>query len=387
MSDIRLLIDFLTPVDQSVITANQVLSPYQLGNTIVYFDGSTIPDTTDAKIAIVGVMDERNAVNNEGVAQAPLKIKEELYQLSAFNDFTKIIDMGFIRAGATSNDTYFGLAKVCSVLMRMGLIPIVVGGSNDLAYGQFLSYQDAEQEVNCVHADARLDLSFLQDEILSTTYLSNLFTHKPNFLKQFCLLGYQSYLVDYNLMKVLNQLSFDAIRLGALQEDWKEMEPYVRDADMVSVDMSVVRGSEAPGNCNASPNGFFGNEICALARYAGMSDRVSSFGIYEVNPRLDIRNQTTQLAAQMIWYFIDGVLSRVADYPIISDHEFYTYEVPIPSTGDTMTFKKSKKSSRWWIKVQPDSKGAHKLIPCSYKDYECAIHDQLPDRWMKGMTN
>jgi hypothetical protein len=186
-------------------------------------------------------------------------------------------------------------------------------------------------------------------------------------------------------MKVLGQLKFDATRLGALQEDWKEMEPHVRDADLVTIDISAVRASEAPGNGNASPNGFFGDEICAMARYAGMSDRVSSFGIYEINPHLDLRNTTAQLAAQMIWYFIDGVLHRVADYPIINENDFVLYHLMMEDTGEQMQFLKSRKSSRWWIKAKLPGSERHKLIPCSYQDYLMATRNELPERFLKGL--
>ncbi len=30
-----------------------------------------------------------------------------------------------------------------------------------------------------------------------------------------------------------------------------------------------------------SPNGFYGEEICQMARYAGMSTKLTSFGIYD----------------------------------------------------------------------------------------------------------
>lgn len=384
-NDLTLLNDFLSPVDSATIEANLALNPYLMGANIQYFDGQELPNIEATRIAIIGVSEQRNVVNNHGTADAPQKVKQEFYQLSAFNDYTKIIDMGEIKAGATPKDTYFGLAKVCSILLKLGMIPVVIGGSNDCAYGHFMAYQEQEQDIHYVHVDARLDLSFLQEDILSNTFLSNVITHKPNFLKHFQLLGYQSYLLDYNLMKVLGQLKFDATRLGALQEDWKEMEPHVRDADLVTIDISAVRASEAPGNGNASPNGFFGDEICAMARYAGMSDRVSSFGIYEINPHLDLRNTTAQLAAQMIWYFIDGVLHRVADYPIINENDFILYHLMMEDTGEQMQFLKSRKSSRWWIKAKLPGSERHKLIPCSYQDYLMATRNELPERFLKGL--
>ena len=81
-------------------------------------------------------------------------------------------------------------------------------------------------------------------------------------------------------------MNFDALRLG-VSKDLKILEPIMRDADIVSVDIGALRFSEAPANKNTSPNGFYGEEICTISRYAGISDKVTSFGIYEYNNLLD----------------------------------------------------------------------------------------------------
>ena len=383
MSDFDLIKEFLVPVKDTILAKNDNFSPYQLGNTMLIHQ-QELPDLEDVRIAIIGVGEERNAVNNIGCMDAPDLVRSELYALSSFDYLVKIADLGNIKEGSSPRDTYFALGNVVAFLLRNDIIPVIIGGSNDLLYGQFMGYKDMEMEVNMVHADARLDVSFLQEEIKSNNFLSQVFTQSPNFLKNFTLLGYQSYLVDFNLLKILGQMNFDQVRLGALQEDYREMEPFVRDADLFSMDMSIVRCSEAPGNGNASPNGLFGNEICALARYAGMSDKVSSFGLYEVNPHLDLRNQTTQLAAQIIWYFMDGVMGRVGDYPIISEKDFLKYTVHFQSENQNIEFYKSRKSSRWWMKVPKGNKGMHQMVPCSYSDYEAAANfEQYPEKWLK----
>ena len=45
-----------------------------------------------------------------------------------------------------------------------------------------------------------------------------------------------------------------------------------------------------------------------------------------------------------------------------------------------------KKSDRWWMEIPyPPTKGLkferHTLLPCSYKDYEMAVNNEIPDRW------
>jgi hypothetical protein len=52
------------------------------------------------------------------------------------------------------------------------------------------------------------------------------------------------------------------------------LEPVFRDADIV-LDLNSVKSSDSGNFTYFTPNGFNGKEICSLARYAGISDKVS----------------------------------------------------------------------------------------------------------------
>ena len=164
------------------------------------------------------------------------------------------------------------------------------------------------------------------------------------------------------------------------------VEPVLRDADIVSIDMSAAKNSEAPATKNASPNGFTGAEMCAVSRYAGISDKVTSFGIYEYNAIYDDKNQTAQLISQMIWYFIEGVNYRANDYPFGVKDRYQKYIVPIDD--QVLNFHKSNKSGRWWMEIalnEHNKNKRHTLIPCTYEDYISATNQEIPDRWIRTL--
>jgi formiminoglutamase len=192
---------------------------------------------------------------------------------------------------------------------------------------------------------------------------------------------------------------FDVYRLGNIQSNLEEAEPIVRSADILSFDISSIRQSDAPACLNSTPNGLYGEEACQIMRYAGMSDKLSSVGIYELNPDFDNRGQTAHLAAQMLWYFIEGYSNRKSDFPVIPGKDYMKYRVAIPQpltssegSGHELVFYKSLKTDRWWMEVPFNPKGKgdkskferHHLVPCSYEDYLLACSEEMPDRWWQA---
>jgi len=169
----------------------------------------------------------------------------------------------------------------------------------------------------------------------------------------------------------------------------KAVEPLVRNADLLTVDISAVRHSDAPGNGNASPNGFYGEEICQIIRYAGLSDKLTSIGFYEINPLQDVNSETAHLVAQMIWYFVEGYYKRNNDYPYSDIEDYLKFIVRIEDHEEDIIFYKSKISQRWWMEVNCEAGKKlkyrrHYLIPCNHEDYKTACDNDIPDRWWQA---
>ena len=78
-------------------------------------------------------------------------------------------------------------------------------------------------------------------ELSSSNFLSKIILHKPNYLFNYGHLGYQTYYVSPDETKLMNDLYFDYARLGEIQEDVQNAEPLIRNADILSVDVSSVK--------------------------------------------------------------------------------------------------------------------------------------------------
>jgi len=379
--------EYLTPVNETLLAYAKMLSNLSFGQCIdIYTTQSEFPDLTNKKIAIIGVEEGRASVGNYSSDFDLDEIRKELYKLFPGNWPVSVVDLGNISPGNTIEDTYFALGELLSYLIKNKIIPVIIGGGQDLTYANYRAYDKLEQTVNIVAVDNKFDLGTIEDELTSQSYLSKIVMNKPNNLFNYSNIGYQTYFNSQDELDLLDSLYFEAYRLGEVSSSIQLVEPILRDTDIVSIDLSSIKRAEAPANNNATPNGFTGAEICAISRYAGISDKVTSFGIYEYNSKLDSKNQTAQLISQMMWYFIEGVNYRANDYPFGLKDNYKKYIVPIED--QILNFHKSNKSGRWWMEINLNENNKfkrHALIPCTYQDYISATNQEIPDRWIKTL--
>lgn len=347
------------------------------------------PDWAACQLAVIGVEEDRLSRHNRGSADGPDEVRKYLYKLfPPVRSGFKVCDLGNIKAGDRVEDTHFALKSVVSALVRRSIIPIIIGGSHDLTYANFAAYEKLEQTINVLTIDRIFDLSREQDEFHAEAFLNRIILHDPNYLFNFSNIGYQTYFLSSVELELMEKLFFDTYRLGVFKNNMAATEPVIRNADLVSFDVSAIRQSDAPGSAHAGPNGFYGEEACQMCRYAGMSDKLSSFGIYEYNPGFDRQGQTAHLVAQMIWCFIDGYYQRKGDFPFRDETRYFKYQVVLKDFEHELLFYKSKLSDRWWLSVPyPPAKKfkfeRHHLVPCSYEDYQLACSDEVPDLWWK----
>ncbi len=379
--------DYLIPVDETLMAHAKMQTNQSFGQCMqIYTSQNEFPNLTNKKIAIVGVEEDRASVGNYGTGTNLDEIRKELYKLYPGNWPISVADLGNIPQGNSIEDTYFALGELLTFLIKRDIIPIIIGGGQDLTYANYRAYDSLEQTVNLVVVDNKFDLGSIEDELSSQSYLSKIVMNQPNNLFNYSNIGYQTYFNSRDELDLLDSLFFDAHRLGDISSSIQMVEPILRDADIVSIDLSSIKKADAPANNNTSPNGLTGAEICAISRYAGISDKVTSFGIYEYNSKYDDKNQTAQLISQMIWYFIEGVNFRANDYPFGLNDNYQKYIVPIEN--QLLNFHKSNKSGRWWMEISINENNKfkrHALIPCTYQDYISASNQEIPDRWFRTL--
>ena len=379
--------NFLSPVSDSVLAHNELLSQQSLGKKLkIHTTTHGIPDLDDVNIVILGVLENRNHIDYIGEAFNLNEIRKSFYALYPGSWNTVVADIGDIKKGETTEDTYFALKETLSVLIAKNIIPIILGGSQDITYANYRAYDSLIPMVNIVNVDCEFNLGDSSKPIKNNSFVGKVILDQPYNLFNYATIGYQTYFNSQEEIDLMEKLYFESYRLGQVSGDVTIVEPVMRDANIVSIDLNSVKASEVSLNQKYSPNGFDGKEICAISRYAGISNKVSSLGIYEYKPSKD-DEITTMLIAQIMWYFIEGVNYRVNDDDFLDDDNYQKFITLVDS--QELIFYKSVKTGRWWIEIPFLSKvnnklKRHTLLPCMHQDYIDACNNTLPERWFKA---
>jgi len=378
---------YLRPVSKAVCAHREILPDGVLGKQVcLYQQEQEFPDFTTFKFALIGVPEHRRDLDFMGESIDFDAVRMAFYNLYPGNWNWSLVDLGDLIPGSEVSDTDFALTEVLSNLLQEGVIPIVMGGSQDLMYAHYRAFDQLYSMINVVNVDHRFDLGDHQKPMTNKAYVGKMVANKPYNLMNYSVLGYQSYLNPPDEIALMDKLHFEAYRLGQLIEDISVVEPIMRQAHVVAIDVASIKSGALSLRYHKSPNGFDSREICALSRYAGISNGVKSFGLYELKA-FEKHESAPNLIAQIMWYFVEGVCFRIDDGDFKSPSDFVTYSVPIKDL--ILVFKKSKKSGRWWIEVPNNEESDNKtttaaLLPCTYEDYLGATQQNIPERWLKS---
>jgi len=377
---------FLSPVQDRLVDQIELLHGQAIGKKLVIHTSKSSPELKGVKIAIVGVLESRNSVDYIGEEFQIIEVRKAFYKLFPGNWLHPMADLGDIQRGNTVEDTYFALSQVVSSLVNANIVPVIIGGSQDLTYANYRAYDKITSMVNIVNIDKSFDLGDSSKPINNGSYLGKIILEKPYNLFNYTAIGFQTYFNSQEEIDLMEKLYFESYRLGDISQSIGLVEPLLRDADIVTLDLNSVKSSEVSFNQKYSPNGFNGREICAISRYSGISNKVSSFGIFEYNPSNDDQ-ATAMLVAQIIWYFIEGFNCRVNDDDFSNQSNYQKFTVLVED--EELVFYKSKKTGRWWIEIpfveySNTKSQQHPLLACMYEDYETATKGTLPERWFKA---
>jgi formiminoglutamase len=324
--------------------------------SIIKYHNDTTVDFSSFDVALLGIEDETSDV-----------IRKYFYELYKPNDL-KIIDLGNLMKDEKINNNLFEIFQ----LLTDSDVRLIFIGNNEGLNLPFLNYfKEKTQLFSFVDINSRINF---QDSLCFDFFEKN----KSTFDKLYQI-GYQKYLVNPQNVKKAKEIGFSIHRLSEIIADTNEFEPAFRISDVVSLNISAIKAADAPACENSSPNGFTANEICRLAFFAGLSDKIKSFNLFGVNLEFDLNNITAKLVAQIFWHFLDALsLKQSIGNTTVDDYSVFYVKQFDNSCERDLKFFHCKNTNRWWFAVTIDE--VEMLLPCSFKDYESAKTKKITSR-------
>lgn len=368
--------EFLSPVSFELRELAGSLDQFSIGHSLRFDE-----ELEEKAIVILGIKDYRGS--GEEVYTDFDGIRAQFYQLKRGSWHLPIYDLGDIEAGATVEDTYFAFLKVQQELLKSKCQLILLGGSADLIYWQFRAFDSVRHQVNLSLIDNRFRLGNDALELSNQNYLSKIITQEPHTLFDFTQMGIQTYFVGQEELDLMETLNFEVKRLGKLIETLSESEPELRNSDLVAMNLESIQVADFQSSLRVSPNGFSAREICSLARYAGINNKVQSFGVYNYKAKNILPDDL--LLAEILWYFIEGKNYAREEIDFEKEGSYETYYVQLPERS--LIFYHDVPSQQWWMELnelEEREELGQQIIPCSAKDYEFSLKGKIPDRWWKS---
>lgn len=258
-----------------------------------------------------------------GAFEGPIAIRQRLARLPVQKQSLICYDAGNIIC--TDHDleaSQKALGEVVALLIENGLVPIVIGGGHEVAWGNYQGIAKVypNKTLGIINFDAHFDLHSLSPSHKSssvTTFYEIAADMKLNKRK-----------FDYNCIGIqhagnIRQSFEDAKKQNAkfiladdLHQGLREkcldfVDRMIDENELIylSLSLDVFSPAFAPGVSTIQPLGLSPWHVIPLLRQVSASKKVVSYDIAEHVPRYDIDHRTAKLAATLIYEIIHHHLS------------------------------------------------------------------------------
>lgn len=279
--------------------------------------------TGEASCRLIGFPSDEGVQRNggrPGASGAPESIYGQLLKLTPhaahIEQHTKLLKQtGAMEqhecTGELSKDQIM-LGENVSKTLKMGQIPVILGGGHETSFGHFLGYAEAGQPVHIVNIDAHTDVRMLNNGLPhSGSPFRQAIEHESGRCRSYNVYGLNAASVSADHLNYVKQQGDAAFEQSVTEEGvLNRLNLFDESPIMVTMDMDVVRHSDAPGVSAPNSSGISKELWLKLAYGFGNHPKVASFDLCEVNPEFDRDHQTVKLAALTVWYFLLGVALR-----------------------------------------------------------------------------
>lgn len=295
----------------------------------VTFLGQGSPASADA-IFIGFASDEgvRRNGGRQGAADGPAALRSALGRLALAQgrNSTRHTDLALLDAGdiVVSSDLEEGQKKLAAAVMASvdaGVLPVVLGGGHEVAFGTYTGVADsqtrktagsaASQELGrlgILNLDAHFDLRRAEQPTSGTPFYQALTRERASDTYcRYTVLGISEANNTQELFDTAHELGVDYVvdeDCGVLNQQalLSTVREFVASVDIIylTLDLDVLPASIAPGVSAPAGYGVPLEIINVVLKEVAASGKLAAFDVAELNPSFDSDGRTAHTAARLI---------------------------------------------------------------------------------------
>jgi formiminoglutamase len=279
-----------------------------------------------ARVALVGFPSDEGVKRNGGRAGAalgPHVLRQALYRMAPdARDpapmaalLAHTADVGDVPVTGDLEADQLQLAEAVGALLVRGVVPVVLGGGHETAFGHFLGHTAAGRDVAILNWDAHADV---REPVAGRGHSGSPFRQA---LEHPACRGYTvaglhpwrvaaahaAYVRDHGGAVVwldeLTDARIDALAAGA------------PGPALATFDLDLVEAAQAPGVSAPGVGGLDARRWLRAAAACAVNPAFASFDVVELNPRFDVDGRAAALAALTVWHLLLGLSARAWPAP------------------------------------------------------------------------
>ena len=282
-------------------------------------------------------------------------VRRHLYKFTFRMPDMAIYDLGNLRR----SDPDFVTGPLME-LMTPGICPVLIGAHPGLIKSLRQSMQFHKQQLRPAFVHETVPEVALQSEDRSLV------------------IGVQQHLVPRQCPKHL-----ETLHLSRAQQHMYDADTLVRESNALVFDLSAMSAIDVPAQRSVSVSGFNTTDACTIMRSAGLHADTRAVYLSGHDPMSLQLDQSANVAAQMIWYFLEAYHQCIPEVPTASK-TCTAYTVHLDDYDTDFTFYKSERTGRWWVGFSRENGQA--IFPCTYYDYQHAMNGEVTDRILHCAT-
>lgn len=270
----------------------------------------------DRAFGIVGFESDEGVRRNKGrmgAKEAPNQIRKMMGSIPYHSSKENLIDVGNV----TCDDGDLEIAQVklaesVAQLIEKNHTPIILGGGHETFFGHYLGVRKAlgaDKKIGLVNLDAHLDMR-LDEQPSSGTMFRQILETDAN--TNYLCIGLQELGNTEQLFATAKEHDVTYIMeedLEPLEETYATIDKFASEHDVIiyTICSDVINQAHAPGVSAPAPFGIHPNTVRLVTEHVITQDNFISFDISEVNPSLDIEEQTSRLASYIVSEVLSGL--------------------------------------------------------------------------------